>query len=110
MKALVVAIALVVASSVWADDIYAPDGETAQQKENRAAAINAREEDYAECRVAAYQAQASNIEDYVVSCMRVAGYRLEGKREMGNSAFKAYCAGRYQPGVTTGRCDDQNGQ
>ena len=43
--------------------------------------------DYARCRVAAYEARASDLTDYIVACMRVAGYRLEGNPAAGEAAF-----------------------
>lgn len=78
---------------------------------NEEAALMARETDYAACRVATYSVQASDIDDYAVSCMRVAGYRLEGDPvAMRDRAFKAYCKGAYQPMLTNGRCDDQSAE
>ncbi|MER9393873.1 MULTISPECIES: hypothetical protein [unclassified Mesorhizobium] len=104
MRTLLVVAAILIANPVWT---AAAQQSAAGAAADKAAAENAREVDYATCRVAAYQAHASDIEDYVVSCMRVAGYRLEGHAEIGNAAFKAYCEGGYQPMTTNGRCDDQ---
>ena len=55
--------------------------------------FDAREVDYARCRVAAYEARASDLTDYIVACMRVAGYRLEGNSPPARPPFMCGAGG-----------------
>ena len=47
---------------------------------------------YARCVVAAYEAQASNVAQHTVSCMRIAGYRLRDDNGRAVAMFEAHCA------------------
>ena len=71
---------------LWLDQ-DAADQMARRELEAYAAAVDAREVDYARCRVSAYEVRASDLTDYIVACMRVAGYRLEGNPAAGEAAF-----------------------
>jgi hypothetical protein len=44
---------------------------------------------YATCRIEAYEALASDVEDYTISCMRIHNWILEGDPENGAVAYES---------------------